>query len=157
MAMMAVDTRIFGYMEIEDEKIIHFENGIIGFPKMKNFALIQDSDDKENASTISWLQSMDEPDMALPVMDPLTIEPDYNPIIEDEFLEPLGEMKEDEAFVLVTVTVPADIKDIAVNLKAPIVINMATNKAGQLIVENDYPVKHKIYDLLKNNDERAGE
>ena len=157
MAMMAVNTRIFGYMEIEDEKIIHFENGIIGFPKMKNFALIQDSDDKENASTISWLQSMDEPDMALPVMDPLTIEPDYNPIIEDEFLEPLGEMKEDEAFVLVTVTVPADIKDIAVNLKAPIVINMATNKAGQLIVENDYPVKHKIYDLLKNNDERAGE
>lgn len=157
MAMMAVDTRIFGYMEIEDEKIIHFENGIIGFPKMKNFALIQDSDDKENASTISWLQSMDEPDMALPVMDPLTIEPDYNPIIEDEFLEPLGEMKEDEAFVLVTVTVPADIKDIAVNLKAPIVINMATNKAGQLIVENDYPVKHKIYDLLKNNDERAGD
>ena len=157
MAMMAVDTRIFGYMEIEDEKIIHFENGIIGFPKMKNFALIQDSDDKENASTISWLQSMDEPDMALPVMDPLTIEPDYNPIIEDEFLEPLGEMKEDEAFVLVTVTVPADIKDIAVNLKAPIVINMATNKAGQLIVENDYPVKHKIYDLLKENDERAGD
>jgi len=157
MAMMAVDTRIFGYMEIEDEKIIHFENGIIGFPKMKNFALIQDSDDKENASTISWLQSLDEPDMALPVMDPLTIEPDYNPIIEDEFLEPLGEMKEDEAFVLVTVTVPADIKDIAVNLKAPIVINMATNKAGQLIVENDYPVKHKIYDLLKNNDERAGD
>ena len=155
--MMAVDTRIFGYMEIEDEKIIHFENGIIGFPKMKNFALIQDSEDKENASTISWLQSMEEPDMALPVMDPLTVEPDYNPIIEDEFLEPLGEMKEEDVFVLVTVTVPADIKDIAVNLKAPIVINMATNKAGQLIVENDYPVKHKIYDLLKKNDERAGD
>ena len=59
--------------------------------------------------------------------------------------------------MLVTVTVPTDIKEIAVNLKAPIVINTSTNKAGQLIVENDYPVKHKIYDLLKNNDERAGE
>ena len=155
--MMAVNTRIFGYMEIEDEKIIHFENGIIGFPKLKNFALIQDDEDKENPSTISWLQSMEEPDLALPVMDPLTIEPLYNPIIEDEFLTPLGEMSQENTFVLVTVTVPTDIKEIAVNLKAPIVINTSTNKAGQLIVENDYPVKHKIYDLLKNNDERAGE
>ncbi len=154
---MAVDTRIFGHMEIEDEKIIHFESGIIGFPKMRNFALINDSEEQGNPSTISWLQSMEEPDLALPVMDPLTIEPNYNPVIEDEFLEPLGKMTEETTFVLVTVTVPADIKEIAVNLKAPIVINTATNKAGQLIVENDYPVKYRIYDLLKSNDERTGD
>ncbi len=155
--MMAVDTRIFGHMEIEDEKIIRFENGIIGFPKMKNFALIHDSEDEGNPSTISWLQSMEEPNYALPVIDPLTIEPGYNPVIEDEFLEPLGHMTEENTFVLVTVTVPADIKEIAVNLKAPIVINTETNRAGQIIVENDYPVKYRIYDLLKANDERAGD
>lgn len=155
--MKAAHTRLFGYMEIEDEKIIHFDNGIIGFPNLKDFTLIQDAEDAPDESGISWLQSMDEPDLALPVMDPLLIEPNYDPVVEDEFLEPLGEMTPESTFVLVTVTVPTDIKEIAVNLKAPIIVNLSTNRAGQLIVENDYPVRHKIYDLLKQTDERAGE
>ena len=154
--MMALKTRIFGEIEIPEDKIIQFSNGIIGFPKMRSFALIQDEEDTENPSGISWLQSLDEPDLALPVIDPLTIIPDYEPIIDDEFLAPLGDMSNDTTFVLVTVTVPPDIREIAVNLKAPIVINTATNQAGQLIVENDYPIKHKIYELLRSNDERKG-
>lgn len=155
--MKAAHTRLFGYMEIEDEKIIHFSNGIIGFPNLRDFTLIQDADKESEEATISWLQSLDEPELALPVMNPLLIEPNYDPVVEDEFLEPLGEMTPESTFVLVTVTVPTDIKELAVNLKAPIIVNLTTNRAGQLIVENDYPVKHKIYDLLKQNEERAGE
>ena len=48
-------------------------------------------------------------------------------------------------------------EDFSINLKAPIVINMATNKGAQIITEDDYPVKYKIYDLLKGNTEKAGE
>ena len=155
--MKAAHTRLFGYMEIEDEKIIHFDNGIIGFPHLKDFTLINDAEEEKNESSINWLQSLDEPDLALPVMDPLVIEPNYDPVVEDEFLEPLGEMTPESTFVLVTVTVPQNIEEIAVNLKAPIIVNLTTNRAGQLIVENDYPVRYKIYDLLKENDERAGE
>ncbi len=51
-------------------------------------------------------------------------------------------------------TVPADIKEMSVNLKAPIIINADTRKGVQLIVENqDYEVKYKIYDLLKEKKE----
>ncbi len=152
---MKANTRIFGEIEIEDDKVIRFENGIIGFPKLKNFALIHDSE--KGSTSISWLQSMEDSDLALPVMDPLFVEPNYNPSVEDEFLEPLGEMTPDNTYVLVTVTIPKNIEEIAVNLKAPIIINTDTCKAGQLIVENDYPVKRKIYDLLKAAKEKAGE
>lgn len=153
---MKANTRIFGEIEIQDDKIIRFENGIIGFPDLKEFTLIFDSE-KEDKASISWLQSLDEPDLAFPVMDPLTVYSDYNPTVEDELLKPLGELTPENLFVLVTVTVPADIKEIAVNLKAPIVINTDTKKANQLIVDNDLPVKYKIYDIIKSDKEKAGE
>ena len=153
---MRADTRFFGTIEIEEDKLIHFENGIIGFPELRNFTLIYDSE-KEDGTAISWMQSMDNPEFAMPVMDPLVLDPNYNPTIEDEFLKPLGEMKAEDTLVLVTVRVPKDIKDISVNLKAPIIINSHSRKAGQLIVENDYPVRHCIYDLLKDAKEKAGE
>ena len=52
--------------------------------------------------------------------------------------------------VLVTVTVPTDITQMSINLKAPVVVNLATNKASQVIVEDEYPVKYKIYDKVKD-------
>ena len=77
--------------------------------------------------------------------------------MEDEFLAPLGEMTPESTFVLVTVTVPKELEKITVNLKAPIIINTNTGKAGQLIVENDYPVRFSIYDQIKDGKEKAGE
>lgn len=153
---MKAKTRFFGEIEIEDEKIICFEQGLIGFPELQKFTLIYD-EEKEKKNTISWLQSMDEPELAFPVMDPLTVCPDYNPNVEEELLTPLGELKEDNLFVLVTVTVPADIEQMAMNLKAPIVINTDTRKGSQLIVDDDYPVRYKIYELIKGGKEKAGE
>lgn len=153
---MRVNTRFFGEIEIEEEKIICFEQGIIGFPDLCKFTLIYDSEG-EQKGTISWLQSMDEPDLALPVIDPLVVCADYNPQVEDELLRPLGEITEENLFVLVTVTVPKNIEEIAVNLKAPIVINTDTKKGSQLIIEDDYPVKYKIYDRIKDGKEKAGE
>ena len=86
----------------------------------------------------------------MPVMDPLVVDPSYNPQVDDELLKPLGEMNPDAMLVLVTVTVPKDIKDITVNLKAPIVINGCNRTAAQLIVDGDeYKVKFPIYDILQ--------
>ena len=38
----------------------------------------------------------------------------------------------------------------SINLKAPIIINMSNNRGAQIIVEDDLPVRYKIYDLLKS-------
>lgn len=146
---MKINTRIFGEIEVEEDKLIHFMSGIIGFPELNEFALIFD-EEKRNSSEIKWMQSIQEPNFAIPVIDPLTIRPDYNPVVEDELLTSIGEIKPEELLVLVTITVPSDITQMSINLKAPIIINAAYKKACQIIVEgDDYQVKYPIYDILQ--------
>ncbi|MCI5740453.1 MAG: flagellar assembly protein FliW [Lachnospiraceae bacterium] len=152
---MKLTTRVFGEIDIEDEKIINFEDGIIGFPDLKKFTLIYD-EEKENNSNIIWMQSLDEPAFAMPVMNPLLVKENYNPIVEDELLKALGNLAEENTLVLVTVTVPQNIEKTSVNLKAPIVINAKEKKAVQVIVE-DEDVKYEIYDILQAQKEKAGE
>lgn len=152
---MKADTRIFGMIDIPDEKIITLETGMIGLPEMHKFALIYD-EERGDEVAIKWLQSLDDPETAFPVMDPLLFKKDYNPTVSDEILSPLGTLNDENTYILSTVTVPEDITKIAINLKAPIVINTDNNKGVQLIVEDDFPVKYNIYDLLKK-DRKAGE
>ena len=146
---MTIETRIFGEVTIDDQKIIHFENGIIGFPDLTDFALIYDAE-KGNDVGIRWMQSIQEPAFAMPVMDPLLVKEDYNPEVEDELLKPLGGLDPDQLLVLVTVTVPKDIKKMTVNLKGPFVINAETRKACQIIIEEDIDVKFPVYDILES-------
>lgn len=145
---MLLQTRLFGEIEIDENKVICFENGIIGFPDLKEFFIIRD--EEKGTDAISWLQSKEEAGMAIPVMNPLVVMEDYNPVVDDEVLKPLGELKDDNIMALVTVTVPAQIEKISVNLKAPIVINADTRKACQLILDEDkYQVRYPIYDIIK--------
>jgi len=146
---MTIETKVFGEVTIDDNKIIHFENGIIGFPDLTDFALIYD-EEKGNDAGIRWLQSLQEPAFAMPVMDPLLVLSSYNPVVDDEVLKPLGELDPDEILVLVTVTVPKDLKKMSVNLRGPLVINVKERKAVQIILEGEeYSVKFPIYDILK--------
>ena len=154
---MKAVTRLFGTIDVADEKIITMERGMIGFPNLTHFALIFDEEKKDKKFKIMWLQSMDDGDVAFPVADPIQIKEDYKPLVNEEIIAPLGEMTEENTYILVTVTVPKRVEDFSVNLKAPIVINMNTNKGAQIITEDDYPVKYRIYDLLKGNTEKAGE
>lgn len=151
---MTINTRVFGEIEVAEDKVITFEDGIIGYPDCKKFTLIYD-EEKGQRRGISWMQSLDEPVFALPVIDPLLVKEDYNPIVEDELLKSLGDLKEDNTFLLVTVTVPPKIEEMSVNLKAPLIINVDERKASQIIIEDDLPVKYKIYELLKAR--KAGE
>lgn len=149
---MKLTTRVFGEINIEESKIIHFQGGIIGFPQLTDFALIHDAE-KDGDTPIRWMQSLQEPNFAMPVMDPLGVCPDYNPVVDDELLKPLGELKPDSILVLVTLTVPKEIKKMSINLQAPFVINADERKAIQLIVDSDkYPVRYEIYDIIKKED-----
>lgn len=154
---MRANTRIFGEIDIPQEKIITMEKGMIGFPDLTHYTLIYNSEKEDKKRSIMWLQSMDDGDMAFPVMTPDIIMPDYKPFVNEEILAPLGDLTDENMYILVTVNVPSDITKIACNLKAPIIINTDTNKAAQIIVEDDFKVHFPIYDIIKGNKERAGE
>lgn len=146
---MLIKTKCFGEVDIAQEKIIRFENGLMGFEEFKEYTILFDSE-KDAGKTIMWLQSLSEQSLAIPVVDPMLITEKYDPIVEDELLASVGEIKEDDMLILVTLTVPSDITKMTANYKAPIIINAGTLKGVQLIAENDdYMVKHPVYDIIK--------
>ena len=138
---MKIKTKFFGEIEVEEEKIINFPNGIIGFEDLKRFVLI----DHPGSDIIKWLQSVDDADISLPVADPTAFYPDYSPEISTDNLEVIGLKNIEDAVVLCVITVPADIHKATINLKAPVVLNPAHRLADQMIVENpEYKVKHPL-------------
>lgn len=146
---MLVKTRHFGEVDIHEEKIIEFEGGIFGFEDCKLYTLLFDNE-KGDRADVYWLQSLDEPTLAIPVMSPFLLKPDYSPQVEDELLIPLGELTEENIVILVSLTVTSDITNMSMNLKAPFIINSDTRKGSQVVVENpDYEVKYYCYDKLQ--------
>ena len=72
---MKANTRLFGEIDIQEDKIVTLEQGIIGFPELKKFTLIYDSEKGDDSDTIMWFQSLDEPQFAMPVMQPSLVKP----------------------------------------------------------------------------------
>mgnify|MGYP002727551396 CR=1 FL=1 len=139
---MQINSRLFGEIDIEDDKVIDFKNGIIGFEEYHKYALIFDAE-KESSKSIMWLQSMEEPELAFPVADPTHIFSGYNPVVEDE--------------LLVVLTVPSDLTKMTANLKAPLVINTDTRKGCQIIVNNEeYQVRYNVYDYVQSLKKEEG-
>lgn len=153
---MLVATKWFGEIEIEKDKIITFEKGLMGFEEYKEYTIIYDAEKSEEQSVV-WLQSIENKDLAIPAMHPEIIIPGYDPVIEDELLKGLGDIKNANLVVLVTLTVPSDIEKMTSNMKAPIIINSDNLKGCQIIANNEnYEVKYPIYDLLQTS-EKGGE
>ena len=145
---MLVNTRHFGEIDLDESKIIYFENGILGFEDCKKYTLLFDEEDGEKHE-FSWLQSLDEAALAIPVISPFLVKENFNPEVEDELLKPLGELTADNLVVLVSVTVPSDIAKITANLKAPFIINSDLRKGIQIIIDNPaYEIKYNFYDQL---------
>ena len=151
---MTITTKVFGEITIDEDKIIHFPAGIIGFPELTEFAMLHDED--AGLVSVHWLQSVQEPAFAMPVIDPLLVKEDYNPEVDDELLKPLGDLRQEDVLVLVTLTVPQDLTKMTVNLKGPVIINSRNRIACQSIIDGEqYKVKLPIYDILQAR--KAGE
>lgn len=154
---MKLQTNLFGEIDTEQVKKIYFQDGIIGFPDMKEFALITDEEKKDN-NHIFWLQSLDDGGFAMPLIDPFAVFDDYNPVVEDEWFQGLGEHEEEDLILLLTLAVPKDVKQMSVNQKAPVIINSNTCRACQIIVESEqYQVHCPVYDILKSKNGKAGD
>lgn len=146
---MLIRTKHFGEINLDEDKIIHFDQGIFGFEDYKRYSIIYDNESGERPD-ITWLQCIDEPSLAIPIISPFLIMHDFNPTVEDELLSSLGNITPDNLVVQVSVTVPTDLSKISANLKAPFVINADTKKGCQIMVEGDkYEIKYYFYEKLK--------
>jgi len=138
---MQLNTKHFGLIEYQEDEIITFPEGIPGLGEDKHFLLLSDAP----GDLFCWLQSVDDGDLALVLVDVLQIKPDYDPQIDKETLKEMG-----EPLVSYNVAVvPEDIQLMRVNLKAPILINNILRTGRQVVSGNEeYSVRHYIFEEI---------
>ncbi len=73
--MIKINTKRFGEMEFSEDSIVKVIGGLIGLSGSENFVIIQYQDD----SPFYWLQCVDDPELALVMVNPLLFKPDYDP------------------------------------------------------------------------------
>ncbi|MCL1843308.1 MAG: flagellar assembly protein FliW [Defluviitaleaceae bacterium] len=149
--MIQFETKNFGEISYEPEKLISFPGGIPGFPESERYLLMSENEDED---TFFWLQSVDEGDVAFTLMDVYQILPDYDPQVDEEEMADLGTNLDDTPLLIYNIVVIPDyVRHMRVNLRAPIVMNLNTGLGKQLICTNDdYPIRFMIFEEL----ERAG-
>lgn len=140
--MLKITTSRFGELDIDPSRIITFTEGILGFPRDLRYVLLE----REGNSPFAWLQSLDTPELAFVLVDPLTFLPDYRVEISPEDARELGIHDPESTAVLCIVTISEGGASVTANLLGPIVINPTTMRARQVVLfDSQYSVQ---YDLL---------
>ncbi|MEF3168694.1 MAG: flagellar assembly protein FliW [Deltaproteobacteria bacterium] len=140
---MEIMTTRFGTLDIEEGKILTFTHGIPGFADKRRFILIPHGEE----SPFFWLQCLDDPDLAFPVLDPAVILSDYSFEIPDGIQEELGITRQEQVQVLVIVTVPRENpRKMTANLLGPVVLNVETMTGCQIVLDHTrYPLKYPLF------------
>lgn len=127
---MIVETTRFGKIDIDDQRVITFPKGLLGFPRYKRYILIEPEED----NYFFWFQAVDAPDLAFVVTDPSVFVPTYRVPIKSEQMGELGIDSLDQAQVFVIVNKRGDL--LTGNLQGPLVISVA-NRLGEQLVLSD--------------------
>lgn len=141
---MKIHTVRFGEVAIESQDVLQCKNGLVGYEDCNEWVILADA---ENAA-VAWLQSLQRPELAMPVVSPRRFVPDYQIRIEEEQLESLELSSVDSAHVLCLVGKNAD--HLTVNLRAPLIVNLEKRLASQVITFDDQPLQHELASLPVN-------
>jgi flagellar assembly factor FliW len=118
--MRLTSTR-FGTLDVPDEAVVEFPTGLVGLGGSR-YALLA----RDDQQAFLWLQSLEEPNLALPVVDPWEFFPRYELELTPTDADRLGEVAPEEAALYVTVRAADNAQGFSANLRAPILI------AGQI-------------------------
>ena len=141
---MIIATSRFGQLEVDPERLIAFEDGILGFPSERRYALIQTGE----GSGFYWLQAVDRADLAFVVCDPRLFVTDYEVPVKREDLESIGILRADQGQVFVIVNKVGEL--LTGNLQGPLVVNVETRVARQLVLSDKrYSTRHPLMRVPK--------
>lgn len=145
---MKIATTRFGDLQVNEQDILKFKEGILGFEKLTRFFIVDPGDN----TLIMWLQSIDDGSIAFPVIEPRIFNPDYVVKLLPSELNSLSLESLTSAKILSILTIPQDVTQMSANLKAPIVINTKENVARQIVLQdNKLSVRFEMYKELKKH------
>jgi flagellar assembly factor FliW len=147
---MEVHTARFGTIEIEEDRVITFDKGLLGFADQRRYCLLQPNDD----ACFFWLQCLDDPNLAFVITDPNLFVKDYSVPVRDDQLESLGLAKLEDAQVFVIVN-KVD-TTLTGNLQGPLVINTISRKGEQFVLaEKRWTTRHELLSLNETSKKAA--
>jgi flagellar assembly factor FliW len=125
--------------EAQSRDVISFVNGLPGFESCHGFVLRA-----AEHGGLQNLTSVDGPPASFLVVDPRSVQPGYRCQLSDAARHALGVVEGDTLLWLALVSVEPD-GTVAVNLRAPVVINPRRMLGQQLIpYESLYPLRHVL-------------
>ena len=147
--MKKVNTLRFGEIEIDEEKIVHFEDGIPAFEEEHEFVIIP----YDEESPYVFLQSLATPDLAFLMTMPFVFFPEYEFELDDESQAKLGIENQEEMLIYSLLTIPGGkVSDMTANLMAPVVINTTNMQARQIVLDKSrYTTKHRLFPEKKED------
>jgi flagellar assembly factor FliW len=139
---LEIETLRFGKLSVQEDKVITFPRGILGFAKNKRYILFPHSE----GSPFFWLQSVEDGELAFVVMNPQLVKADYTIDVDENVLTELEAVKEDTLEVVCIVTIPRnDPRRMTINLLGPIIINAQSRCAVQVICDKQsYSHRHPL-------------
>jgi flagellar assembly factor FliW len=141
-----IKTGRFGPITVGEDETIRIPQGVLGFPEYTQFCLVDPGDE----TLILWLQSLDNPEIAFPLLEPKIFRPDYAARLSASELRELKLENINQSAVFSILTIPTDVTQMTANLKAPLVINLKEKLAKQVVLqENEYSIKHLMFKELR--------
>ena len=144
-SMKTFDTRRFGKIPVEDERVIVFPDGLLGFPSSRRFVLLETAEN----GFFYWLQSIDDPSLAFVVIDPVLLVPDYKsrlvlPEWDRDFFDPEGPSSL-HAMAIVTFPEGDDARATA-NLQGPLLVRESDRLGRQVVLaESDAWLRMPVF------------
>lgn len=140
---MILNTVKFGEIEIEENRIFDFVLPIIGFDELKKFIIL----DPNKESIFKWLQSIDDPSMAFPIISLAALDYDYTIDLPDSAINTL-DIKNPESLLVMNITsIPQDNpRGTTINLLAPLIFNLDNLTAGQIVLSGSgYDISYPMF------------
>ena len=129
-ATQRVRSRRFGTFDVPSAHVLHVPQGLVGFPDLHRYVVL----DHRPGSPFKWLLSVDDPELAFAVANAGDLIPDYCPPLE--LAARLLDTDCAEIALFVIVTIPADPTRMTVNLMAPVVVDLRTRRARQIVLDD---------------------
>ena len=127
--MPTIESTRFGTLELADEGVVAFPQGMVGFPASRRYALVARRPD----DVFVWLHSLDEPDVAFPVADPWAFHAEFAVELGDEELALVEADRREQLVMLAVVAVGDDPASATINLLAPVAINLERRLGAQVL------------------------
>ncbi len=143
---MIISTSRFGQVELKQEDVLTFPEGLLGFSDLREFVLLDDPNDE----IFAWLQSCEAAAIAFPVLEPELFTQQYKANLTKSDMEALKLVDQSKARYFSIITIPDDPTQMTANLKAPVVVNIEKKVARQCVLQdNNLAIREPIFTKLQ--------